>query len=142
MTENTLPKKALLLWRIRIFLLGIFLFAICLYFWTTFRWAVSVATVIGLLVLFMLFWYLPRFISSYKITIQESAVVIKSGVFIKSIHVMPFSRMIYTQTFTTPLAKKMGLTAVTLKAARSRIFLPEMTKEDAKAFIHAIGGEK
>ena len=55
---------------------------------------------------------------------------------------MPFTRMIYTQTFTTPLAKKMGLTAVTLKAARSRIFLPEMTKEDAKAFIHAIGGEK
>ena len=142
MIENTLPKKALLLWRIRIFLLGIFLFAICLYFCTTFRWAVSVATVIGLLVLFMLFWYLPRFINSYKITIQESAVVIKSGVLIKSIHVMPFSRMIYTQTFTTPLAKKMGLTAVTLKAARSRIFLPEMTKEDAKAFIHAIGGEK
>ena len=56
---------------------------------------------------------------------------------------MPYSKLIYTQTYTTPVAKLLGLTAVSLKAARAMIFIPEMRLNDAKRFVTFLSdGEK
>ena len=48
---------------------------------------------------------------------------------------MPFSRLIYSQTLNTPLSKPFGVTAITLKAARSFIFVPELSDNDAKELL-------
>ena len=48
---------------------------------------------------------------------------------------MPFSRLVYAQSFATPLAKKMGLAALVLTAARSSIIIPELNEADVNYFI-------
>ena len=61
--------------------------------------------------------------------------VITRGAIIKPTHIMPYSKLIYTQTFTTPLAKILGLKALSLKAARSRILVPELPEADAEILL-------
>ena len=90
---------------------------------------------------FGIWWYLPRFIRSYRIKLTDGAVIINRGVFIKTTHIMPYSRMIYTQTFITPIARLMGLEAFSLKAARSRITVPELLNEDADKILKMLAQE-
>ena len=51
---------------------------------------------------------------------------------------MPFSRLVYVQSISTPLAKALGLAATSLKAARSGIIIPEMPRGDVEKFISAV----
>ena len=55
---------------------------------------------------------------------------------------MPFPRFIYAEQITSPIAKAMGVSALSLKVARGFILIPEMSKEDAEDIISAISGEK
>jgi membrane protein YdbS with pleckstrin-like domain len=78
---------------------------------------------------------LPAFLRSYKIRLSKDGVIIRRGVIIKNTHILPFSRLIYTQTLVTPLAKLLKLKAITLKAARSTIVVPEMSAEDVDSLL-------
>ncbi len=132
MTVNKLPKATLLLWQIRTAVINIIVLAICLYFRTGTIWPLRLYGVFTVFCLLFIFFYLPRYIKGYKIRLVSDSVIIESGVIVKSTHIMPYSRLIYTQSFTSPLAKKFGLTAISLKAARSLIFVPELEKKDAE----------
>ena len=133
--ENLLPKRTAFLWQIRIGGAGlIFIIALCGFSFLT-RWLFLAAAVLTALLAVLLFWYLPRYFKSYEILFPKGAVVINRGVFIKTTHIMPFSRLVYAQSFATPLAKRMGLAALTLKAARSRIIIPELNASDVNYFI-------
>ena len=138
MKEYILPKKTLLLWQIRAVAVGFVLLGVCAYFSFTMKPFLIATAVIVLLFAGFVIWYLPKFFDSCKIQFINGSVVIKRGVFIKNTHILPFSRLIYTQTLVTPIAKFFGLTALTLKAARSHIYIPEMLKEDAEELLEAI----
>lgn len=140
MKVKTLPKKTLLLWQIRTVFINLFFILLSFYFRAAYSFALSLAVAVTVICLFLIVWYLPRYIASYKIRIQEDAVIINRGVFIKTTHIMPYSRMIYSQIIITPLAKLMGLEAFSLKAARSSIMIPEMLKSDAKDILLSLGG--
>lgn len=140
MKVKVLPKKTLLLWRIRIVFVNLFFILLAYYFRVAYSFAISLAIAVTIISLILIFWYLPRYIKSYKIRIQNDAVIINRGVIIKTTHIMPYSRMIYSQIIITPLAKLMGLEAFSLKAARSGIFIPEMLKSDAKDIRLSLGG--
>ena len=43
---------------------------------------------------------------------------------------------------TTPLAKTMGLSALSLKAARSSVLIPELAAADTQRFINAVTGKE
>lgn len=135
MSELRLPQKTLLLWKIRVTALAVLFFCILAYFCHGYRWFLIV--VLGLICLFegIILWYLPNLFKTYRIKYINGAVVIESGVIIKTTHIMPFSKMIYTETITSPMAKLMGLKAVTLKAARSRILIPEVSEKEASRFV-------
>ena len=45
------------------------------------------------------------------------------------------TEMIYTETITSPLAKLMGIKALILKAARSRIIIPELPENEVLKFV-------
>ena len=49
--------------------------------------------------------------------------------------------MVCADTLATPLARKMGLSALTLKAARSRIIVPELDEKYVRQFIDYITRE-
>lgn len=142
MKEFILPQKTLLLWQIRIAISGLLLFAICAFLEISRTFLLLSTIVIIALVCAIDFWYLPRFFKSCKIRYVNQSVVIDYGVFIKSKHILPFSKLIHTQTITTPLASAFSLMAVGLKAARCRIYIPEMTNEDARLLVTSLTEEE
>ena len=114
---------------------------ICLYFASTLvflRYAATVITVIGVLTVV---WYLPAFFKSYEILFKNGAIIINYGVFIKFSHIMPYTRLIYAQSFATPLARLFRVTAISLKAARSRVIVPEILLSDAMRVMDSLTGE-
>lgn len=135
MKENLLPKRTALLWQIRIGGAGFILVILLCAFSFLSRWLFLAAAILTVLLTVLLLWYLPRYFKSYEILFPKGAVVINRGVLIKTTHIMPFSRLVYAQSFATPLAKKMGLAALTLKAARSSIIIPELNAADVNFFI-------
>ena len=127
MKEYTLPLRTLFLWQIRIVVISCILWLVLEAANLGFQY---VLIPLAALTVFVGFLYLPFYFRSFKIKYIKGAVVIDNGIIIKNTHILPFSRLIYTQTLTSPLARAFGIRAVTLKAARSRIFVPEMKKED------------
>ena len=142
MTTEKLPKKTLWLWQFRCVSFYLVIIALCAYFYPSYKFLLIAGAAITALCLVTVLWYLPRFIKSYKIMYSCDGVVIKRGVIIKTTQLMPQSKMIYAQSFTTPVAKLLGLTAVSLKAARAMIFIPEMNLNEAKQFIAFLSEDK
>jgi len=141
--ENKLPLKTLILWQIRILFLFAFLIAVLDLFCNNFDWCVLCIIALGCIYFILSLWYIPTLFKSYKITYINGAVVIEKGVIVKTTNIMPYSKMIYTQTITTPLARVFGLSAVALKAARSRIIIPEFPVAEVEKFAKLLAeGEK
>lgn len=141
MDKATLPKRTLLLWQIRVVMLTVLLVGICLYFKKMFSFLVGIAIFFAILGFIVIIWYLPTFFKSYEMVFKGEAVIINYGVFIKFSHIMPYSRLIYAQTFATPLARLLGVTALSLKAARSRIIVPEVLLTEAQKVMDSLTGE-
>lgn len=135
MKENTLPKKTTLLWQVRIIIITFILVAACLYFEPLFSFLKIAAIIIGIIGIILAFLYSPFFFKSYKIILSNDAVIVKFGIIVKIEHIMPYKRMIYAQSFETPLARIFGIAAVRLKAARSYLFVAEIEKEAAQTII-------
>ena len=135
MTVEKLPKKTRLLWQLRFAALNLIIIALCVYFYASYKFLLVAGAIITAVCIFTMFWYIPHFIRSYRIRCSGGAVVINRGVFIKTTHIMPYSKLIYTQTFTTPVAKLMGLQALSLKAARIKITVPELELDVAEKLL-------
>lgn len=138
MTVRTLPEKTKYLWQMRCICFYLVIIALCAYFYPYYKFLTIAGAVITAVCLVTVFWYIPRFVRNYQIIASDESVVIKCGVVIKTTHIMPFSRLIYTQTFTTPVAKLLGLTALSLKAARSTLVIPEISLSDAKLLLEGL----
>ncbi|MBE6750206.1 MAG: PH domain-containing protein [Ruminococcaceae bacterium] len=138
MKEYKLPHKTLLLWRIRTALIFCLLASICAFYSFTMKPFLIALLVLSVVFVLTIFWYLPQLFKAFSIKHSNNAVIIESGFIVKQCHILPFSRLIYTQSVRTPLARLLGLTAFTLKAARNKLFVPEIDATDAKEFIEAI----
>ncbi len=141
MKRKTLPLRTLLLWQIRVVMLTAVLILICFYFVDVLPLLKIVILVLSILGFLAVAWYLPTFFKSYELLFQKDSVIINYGVFIKVTHIMPYPRLIYAQSFATPLARLFGVTAISLKAARSRVIVPELLLSDAKRYISSLAGE-
>ena len=140
MTEK-LPKRTLLLWQIRVVMLTTLFVGLCLFYKDVFSFMASVALVIAIIGFAVAVLYLPVFFKGYEMVFKNESVIINYGVFIKISHIMPYSRLIYAQTFATPLARLFGVTAISLKAARSRIIVPEIMLCDAQKVMDSLTSE-
>ena len=104
MRDYKLPRKALLLWELRLAIIELLILGICRYFYLKLSFLYIVSIVLTAVFIISLVWYLPAFLKSYKIRLSKDGVIIRRGVIIKNTHILPFSRLIYTQTLVTPLA--------------------------------------
>mgnify|MGYP004465533285 FL=1 len=139
--KGTLPKKTLLLYELRL-LIVLFLPSAAAAAASLFAgWLVFVG--IGLFALYAVLaaWYLPMLYKSFVIFADDDTVRITYGVMFKTTQIMPYPRMIFAQGFSTPIARKLKLCAVSLKAARTQIFIPEINETDAKMLINTVAGE-
>ncbi len=141
MEIKKLPKRTLLLWQIRVLIIGILIAATCLVLSSIFEILSLVALILFIIIVLIVLAYLPAFFKSYEIILKEDAIIINYGVFIKISHIMPYSRLIYAQSFATPLARIMKLSTLTLKAARSIIIIPEIEYDAAKEVIAILAKE-
>lgn len=146
MKEYILPKKTLLLWQIRGLAFGIIIFLLSLVIKDIVFLPILVLKIIGIadivLTLFITTIYMPLLFKTCKVMIINKGVVVERGIIFKNTHILPFSKLIYAQTYRSPIALWFNLTAVTLKAARSRVFIPELDDRDARNFVHSISEEK
>ncbi len=140
MQEFTVPRKTLFLWQIRAWCFGLILFLLFVFLSRLLSGFLIGAVAVLIICLVINLIYLPLFFKTCRCRIIKNSVVVERGVLIKTITVFPFARLIYTQTLTTPLAKLMGVTCVGLKAARRRLFFPELTIEDSERLITTIAG--
>lgn len=141
MKENILPKNTLLLWQIRATAIFILLMAVFAFFRHLLVYFIALIAINLGLFIAIIFLYLPIYFKSYKILFENSVIIINRGVFIKTTHIMPFSKMIYAQSISTPLAKKLGISAIILKAARSHLLIPEIEESSVNDFIKSFSRE-
>lgn len=100
------------------------------------------AVILAAALLVLVLWYIPAYFASYEILFPKGAIIINRGIFIRTTHIMPFSRLIYVQSYSTPLAHSMGLAALSLKAARSSVIIPELPVSDVELFIKSVTREE
>ncbi len=127
----SLPRKTRVLWQIRIVIAFALICAAVSIFSQFSLWFLLPAAIIATLGLVAAFIYIPFYFKSYTITVDDVSISISKGVFIKTIQIMPFPRLVFAQSFTTPIASFMKLKCVMLKAARSFILIPEIENENA-----------
>ncbi|MBQ2286837.1 MAG: hypothetical protein II252_06035 [Clostridia bacterium] len=142
MNESSLPKKTKLLWQIRIAAIGFIPIAVMFALSSVSLWFTAAGAVFIVLFAAAVFWYVPAFYESYSVSFSNGAIIVNRGVIIKTCHIMPFSRLVYVQSISTPLAKTMGLSALSLKAARSSVLIPELAAADTQRFINAVTGKE
>lgn len=73
----------------------------------------------------------PFYFNSYKISVDENSITITKGVVIRTTNIMPYPRLVFAQSFTTPISSAMKLKSVMLKAARGWILIPEIENVNA-----------
>ena len=127
----SLSRKTRLLWQIRIILAFMILCAAVAFFSQYSLWFLLPAVIIAALGLGVAFVYIPFYFKTYKISVDETSIIISKGIIIKTTDIMPFPRLVFAQTFTTPIASLMKLKCVMLKAARGWVMIPEIEREYA-----------
>ncbi len=95
----------------------------------------TVPTVIVLIGAVGIFIYLPLYHRAWRMTADKNAVEVQSGVIIRVNRIMPYPRVIYTECYATPLGRLLGLEGIVLKAARTKLFLPELKRQEIKKII-------
>ncbi len=134
----TLKKKTLRLWQVRTGAVTLIVAAAILIFFGTARYSVISASAVAVLGVAATLVYLPLYYRGWRLTVGDGAVEVESGVIIRVNHIMPNPRMIYTNCYATPLGRLMGLEGLVLKAARGRLFLPELDREQTKKVLDCI----
>lgn len=126
-----LPQKTRILWQIRIvFAFALVCVAVALFSRFT-LWFLLPAAIIATLGLAFAIIYVPFYFKSYKITVDDNSISITKGVIIRTTNIMPYPRLVFAQSFTTPLSSAMKMKCVMLKAARGWILIPEIENINA-----------
>lgn len=93
---------------------------------------------LSLFLLVSLSVYAVFYCKSVKVLLYGEAIVIKKGILIRREHVLPLRKQVYTLSLQTPLAKLLRLKAISFKAARKTVFLPELDSFDAQRLLSLI----
>ncbi len=126
-----LPKKTRILWQMRIIFAFALLCAAVAFFSRFTLWFLIPAAIIATMGLVFAFIYIPFYFKSYKIKVNENSITITKGVIIKTTNIMPYPRLVFAQSFTTPLSSVMKMKCVMLKAARGWMLIPEIENLNA-----------
>ena len=139
-----LPRQTLILWQARA-LSATFLLSVCLLIlfkmWGGLIFAIA-TTILWVTAVIIVWIYLPLLWRSFKITVGEDAVEVRRGRIFINVHVLPFYKTVYSLSYQTPFARKIGFAGLILKGPRSRIFIPELPKKYVEDIRIAVLGEK
>lgn len=127
----SLPKKTRILWQIRIVFAFVCLCALVAFFSRFTLWFLLPAAIIATIGLVFAFIYIPFYFKSYEISVDDNSIIIKKGVIFKTTNIMPYPRLVFAQSFATPLSSMLKMKCVMLKAARGWMLIPEIENINA-----------
>ncbi len=82
--------------------------------------------------------YLRFYFKKYSITVDKGAIIVKSGVIIRTERLLPAPRLIFAESFTTPLSRLLGLSQLSLRAIKVNLITAELTKAQTKSILGVI----
>lgn len=135
MTVYHLSKKALTVWRIRIFSVFMLIWVLFAFLFGTSYALFILSFLLLTATLLAVFGYLPLYHKNYSVELHEHAAVIKKGVWIRHEFLMPYGGMIYAERVETPLSKMYGLFGVKLHAAKRGLSVSLLERDKAEEFI-------
>lgn len=138
MKEYRLPQKTVVLWQLRTTLICAVLLGSLSFGLFISGWALLLLSTLFVIFILFITFFVPCHIKSYSINVSRETVIINRGVIIRVNHIMPLSRFIYAEQISSPIARRMGLCALSLKVARGFIIIPELDKRDAEDIITAL----
>ena len=129
----SLAKKALLLWRVWLMLLcaaaGILFYALFPFLGNG---AVAAGIFLGAIALWLFFFWIPGYYSSFQIQLEAGRLSLRRGVLLHLEHSASLSSVLLLQLRQTPLQRLMGIASVTLCLPGSRLHLPDLSLNDAQ----------
>lgn len=131
----SLPKKTCILWQLRIVIAFSFLCVAVAFLGRFISELLLVSLIIAAFGLIFSFVYIPFYFKSYKITVADSYICITKGVLFTSTNIMPYPRLVFAQSFATPLSCILKMKCVMLKAARGWILIPEIENTNAEFLL-------
>lgn len=132
------PKSTLFLWQIRVFITLIIFIAVTSWIWFLTPYFTIIAAVAVLFTAFVSFFYLPRYIKKYRITVDKNALILYSGVFVSHERIMPYPRLVYTERQQTLLSKCFGVSGIILHATRAATVTLELSNKDIAEIMEAM----
>lgn len=138
MKEYIPPKKTLHIVQIRVFIALALLVAITSWVWFLTPY-ISVAIAVALVIAVVLnFIYLPIYFKNYSLSVNENAIIIKSGVLLRHERIIPFPRLVFAERQKTILARAFGVSSLILRAARAVSFTAEFSDKDIEEILGAV----
>ena len=102
---------------------------------------IAIMAVSTLSAAFIAFFYIPRYFDSCRVTITETALIVKRGVFIKRRYILPCPRMIYFDRTQTLADRLFGLYSVRVHAARAKLTIHGLSRNEALKLTMLLSGE-
>lgn len=133
-----IPKKTLVLWRLRVACVFGVLCAVCVVFCRISMWFILPTVIVFAIGSVFVFAFLPKWFKNYKITVSDSVLCISKGVFFKTTSIVPVLRIAFVKTFTTPITSFLKLRCAILKVTRGWIFVPELEDKMVEKLLDVI----
>lgn len=140
MEKISLSPRTLALLRIWSAIIKAPLFAVLFLFYEAAVWWFLCGAALLFAALLFIFWYLPRYVSGYKITATKNYISVERGVFIRKEIIMPQPRYIYARKITTVLSARFSLCLLVFSATRGFLVLPPIEKEAADEILRLLDG--
>lgn len=144
MKTYTPPKNTTLLWQIRIGVMSttlvVAIYAAAKLFGQVYPVIAVAEGILILMGIILIFAYIPSYFKRYSIITTKNAIIIRSGIFLKTERIMPEPRMLYAESYHTPLAKALGLSGLLLRASRAATFCAELEEKDIKEILKEMAG--
>lgn len=115
--------------------LAVALYAAAKLFQMDFHICAAIGGLLILIGIILIFAYIPNYFKAYSISLSQNALIVKSGVLLKTERIMPEPRMLYAESYHTPLSKAFGLSGLMLRASRAATFCAELKEKDINEIL-------
>ncbi|MDE6035051.1 MAG: PH domain-containing protein [Ruminococcus sp.] len=140
--KNYLPdRNCLFSMRIIITIISAILILAVKYFFTVDILVMLISTIIGAGAFFVMFAYLPMFISSIKYTLTDSEIITSGGVIMQIHKSVKYRSIQYTNVITTPFSQYTGLNFIICFVYGGQIRMLFLNHADAKEILEKIDGK-
>ncbi len=140
MKEFKISEKALLIWRIRLFVpafLSAFLTSLFLEFLST-AWLVLTAVWVFVFLFFYLF-YLPLYFKKISLTLSNNDIILQNVVFYNIPRTLNKDKIQFVRTIKTPLCRLFKTKSIVIYSAGAKMHIPPI--ENSADFLRGINNE-